>query len=366
MSFFSKAKILAQAGMQSMGLKPYAVVVDDLPRAPGPEPEIVGHLRAGRWNQAHAAFCNLSADDFSDLSDAANSPADALALARAWARGAPGSAHAQVNLGRCLNNTAADARGSGWANEVSQEGWKVFHELNAEAERVLLRAAALDPTHPEPHALLIWTSLALSRPLEETRRCFDAAVALVPDHWNAHYAFLTASTAKWCGSHEEMFDFALEVGERRPPGDPLHSMLAGAYNELALQLVTSEGPVEGCAQMRDEDDAQELAAAYYKWLDATPQNHTSVIAERARAGKLGNFAPNEFAVALYLTGAHDEARAVLLALNARIIKYPWVWIATTALDQQSSGFVYDRICKELGVKPDLPSVREVMDGKRSL
>lgn len=369
MSIFKAAKVLLQSKMQSAGLVPYCIVEDDVAaNAPRLDPPLVRHVRAGRWAEAQALAQAQKVDELHNVLEALSHAdgGNGLELARNWVKAQPGSAFAHFALGQALTHAAWKARGSGYANTVSEAGWRDFRKHLEEAERVLLRGCALDRTQAEGFSQLIWVNLGLGQPLEEARRSFDAAVAITPDHWDAHMGYLTACTAKWGGSDDEMFDFAYERAELRPRGDPLHALIPSAYNEVALACFDAEGPVEGAKMLDDPEYASDVVDAFYAWADATPENYNEVIAAQARAGTLGGYGSNQFAVALYLTGAHEHCRCMLRALNNRIRKTPWDWIVTNNIERSSSGFVYDRICKELGVVIELPTVREVLDGKKTI
>ena len=64
----------------------------------------------------------------------------------AWCAAAPESAYAHLVRGEHLIGFAWEARGSGWANTVSDEGWRLFAERLSLARAALERAAELDPT----------------------------------------------------------------------------------------------------------------------------------------------------------------------------------------------------------------------------
>ncbi len=54
-----------------------------------------------------------------------------------WVKARPESITARVALALAYLDYAHDARGSGYANTVSESGWKLFEERTAEARRIL-------------------------------------------------------------------------------------------------------------------------------------------------------------------------------------------------------------------------------------
>lgn len=66
-----------------------------------------------------------------------------------WVTARPKSVTARVALALAFIYYAEDARGDGYANTVSESGWKLFRERTAEAKRILEEASALSTKCPE-------------------------------------------------------------------------------------------------------------------------------------------------------------------------------------------------------------------------
>jgi hypothetical protein len=118
-------------------------------------------------------------------------------------------------------------------------------------------------------------------------------------------------------------------------------LVACAHNEYAL---AHEGQVY---PLRSAENASEVAASLHAWLDVTPSSLSNKLLRVS--GNFANHGLNEFAVACYLCGAKDEAKAVLAALRGEIQETPWQWIAKNTKEEFNPAFIYDRICRELGV-----------------
>lgn len=98
-------------------------------------------------------------------------------------------------------------RGNGWANEVTQEGWRGFAEHLKAARDMLGEAARLRPDRPEAATTMITVTLGESMDLTEIRAWFDRAVSAQFDYYPAYTALLWAYRPRWQGSHELMLAF---------------------------------------------------------------------------------------------------------------------------------------------------------------
>src|SRR5262245_29822725 len=75
-------------------------------------------------------------------------------LAR-WRQEMPNSVAARLVTARALLDYAWEARGGGWVGTVTTEGWKLFDERVADAQRLVDRAIALGAPDAEAYALLV-------------------------------------------------------------------------------------------------------------------------------------------------------------------------------------------------------------------
>src|SRR5262249_27568535 len=73
---------------------------------------------------------------------------DRIATIEEWARRKPRSAAARVALAEIWVAYAWRARGSGWASEVTEEGWRLFRERLAKAHEAMDEARQLGDPPP--------------------------------------------------------------------------------------------------------------------------------------------------------------------------------------------------------------------------
>jgi len=94
-------------------------------------------------------------------------------------------------------------RGGGYANTVTQEGWKGFAEQFGKADRAFTKAWELRPDLPLPAVRMITVAMGNSGE-EEMRKWFDRAIAAQIDHPKAWSSMLWGLRPRWHGSHEAM------------------------------------------------------------------------------------------------------------------------------------------------------------------
>ena len=144
-----------------------------------------------------------------------------------WSKELPESLTAHHLLGDALVQWAWDARGGGWASEVTEEGWKLFEERLRRAVPHLERAAS---EGKDPYALaeLIQAGMGLGYPREKVRGFLDAAVTIDPHHAHEPYrAYARYLMPRWHGEPGELDDYIEESVKRTRSemGDSLYLIL---------------------------------------------------------------------------------------------------------------------------------------------
>jgi thiol-disulfide isomerase/thioredoxin len=115
---------------------------------------------------------------------------------------------------------AWDARGSGYAYNVTEEGWKGFGENIKEAQAALVKAWELHPEIPQVADLMIDSSRGDAA---ACRLWFDRAVAAELDYMTAYDSYVFTLRPRWGGSLAEMLALAEEcrATERHDTDVPL-------------------------------------------------------------------------------------------------------------------------------------------------
>ncbi len=104
-------------------------------------------------------------------------------------------------------NYAWEARGGGWANTVTPQGWRDFAARLATAEEALTRAWELDPTNAGPPTKMLTVALGEDKDRDEMEKWFQRAMDANPDNYDACTSKLYYLEPKWHGSPEAMLEF---------------------------------------------------------------------------------------------------------------------------------------------------------------
>lgn len=128
------------------------------------------------------------------------------------------------------------ARGHATADKVSQEGWRLFHERLAVAEKALNRAWSLDPQDAQIPTLMITIILGQETGRAEMEKWFARAMAVDPNNYPACRAKLHFLLPQWYGSREDMLAFGRECVAATNWGGHVPLVLVDAHSELARNL----------------------------------------------------------------------------------------------------------------------------------
>ena len=159
-------------------------------------------------DQTYGKDRELLADAMDDTT--AGLPAEQIQALWMGVKDIPGADPVAVGLLEGDYHIAAawEKRGSGWANTVTQEGWKGFADELQQARTVLTKTWELDKTIPQPAARMI--PVAMGGFPDELRTWFDRSVAARMDFPRAYDDYLYAIYPRWCGNREMMMAFADE------------------------------------------------------------------------------------------------------------------------------------------------------------
>ncbi len=105
---------------------------------------------------------------------------------------------------------AWQARGTGYAKEVTEEGWKVFHKRLAVADDALERAWKLDPKNWQIPSTALDVELGLGKGRANMEMWFERAMMLNPANYEACAKKLHYLKPEWHGSADEMLAFGRE------------------------------------------------------------------------------------------------------------------------------------------------------------
>ena len=140
-----------------------------------------------------------------------------------WQAARPDSAAAKIAIAKLYEQYADFARGTGYANSVSNTHWRQYRVRTALAKQALLEAAALKER--DPHWYIIMQNIAHNEGWEkaDARELLDQALAFEPDYFHYYRVYSTYLLPQWYGDPGEISAFAKQVAAEHP--EPAGSIL---------------------------------------------------------------------------------------------------------------------------------------------
>lgn len=204
---------------------------------------------------------------------------------RAWIAAKPRSSAARIAHAGFLTDYAWHARGSGYADTVSPEGWQLFRERLAAAQEILDKARGLPEKDPIWWQKALRVALGESWPAAKYDQLTEEATAFEPAFWGYDCSRAYSLTPRWLGKPGDWEDYAVRAAAR--PGGlgaevyaRIVSSLRGQYNNVFEEANVS--------WPKTREGLEILLAKYPQSLE--------VLNESARLAWLGN--DREFAAAL--------------------------------------------------------------------
>lgn len=143
-----------------------------------------------------------------------------LAILDEWKTARPDSIWQPVARARYHIEHAWDARGTGYARTVSEEGWKLFHERLAAARRVLMEAPPRARDCPAWHSQLLTVILgALNNQgwtEQQVSDAFTAALRSHPSYYDNYKKIAHHLLPRWHGEPGDWERFAAEIARSHP------------------------------------------------------------------------------------------------------------------------------------------------------
>jgi Domain of unknown function (DUF4034) len=145
-----------------------------------------------------------------------------------WVTEEPSSVTARVSLARFYLNYAWDARGDGFVDTVTSNGWKLFQSRTAKAREILEGAAALPAKCPEWYLAMQDVALNQGWDKEQAKSLLERATAFEPDYYYYYRSYARFVLPKWNGEPGEAESFAQDSADRAggQTGDILYFRIA--------------------------------------------------------------------------------------------------------------------------------------------
>jgi hypothetical protein len=129
-----------------------------------------------------------------------------LARLREWVSSKPNSVTPRIALCECLIGYAFFARGSGYADSVTEEKWQLFHERMNEAQSVIQASESMRDACPQWRAAQL-RMVSGNLDHDEFIQAFNDAVAFNPEYTTYYFRISVALLPRWYGSEGEVEEF---------------------------------------------------------------------------------------------------------------------------------------------------------------
>jgi hypothetical protein len=258
---------------------------------------------------------------------------------------APDDVLALTVLGAHEVRAGWEIRTTARADKVSREQFAGLHRHLRQAEQLLIRATALDPTYDAAWAERLTTAMGLQLGQNESRRRYDRLAAYHPHHLTGQGRLLQKLCPKWGGSWEAAHGFARDCLLRAPEGAMNGGMVAEAHMEHRLSL-------QGKA--REEYLHQDFVRA--ELVEAADR---SIFHPHFHHGYGWTTVQGYFAALFSLMGDTARAAACFHALGNLASDYPWSDLGRDA----AATYILHRD-QALGLRPRAAMVNVPNRGRR--
>lgn len=151
-------------------------------------------------------------------------------LINAWAAARPHNVTAKLALAGLYQKYAWFARGGGYADTVSEKGWKSMAERNASALKILKDVRVNPKKDPRVYYLLLQLAKDENYEKAQYAEIFDESIKLFPDYKTAYYSKVLDLQPRWGGEKGEWERFIKETADKAGgiEGDKFYAQMVWA------------------------------------------------------------------------------------------------------------------------------------------
>jgi hypothetical protein len=131
-----------------------------------------------------------------------------------WEKARPESATARIALAKAYIEYAFFARGSGYSDSVTTEGWYLYNARVAQASSILVVAAKLKERCPYWYDVMQQVALNQSWDQSHERALFEAAYAFAPTYYLYEYNEAYYLLPKWYGKPGDSEAFGQQIADQ--------------------------------------------------------------------------------------------------------------------------------------------------------
>jgi hypothetical protein len=184
-------------------------------------------LPGGFWT-IHLIYSALMTPTEGTYDASENDWTSQLVRLQRWRAQRPNSITARVALAGAQLQYAWRARGGGYADKVTDDGWRVFQQRVEMAAKTLMDASSLPAKCPEWFLTMQLTARALGQSKQMQTAIYEKAIAFEPDYQYFYRAQAEMLMPKWEGEEGEMAAFAGHVADKigGKKGDTIYFQIA--------------------------------------------------------------------------------------------------------------------------------------------
>lgn len=224
-------------------------------------------------------------------------------------------------------DAAWKARGTSYADKVSDVGWQGFRENISTAAKLLREAYPMHPEFPDAAHLMISVAQAGGTPENEPPRYwFDRAVAADFTDLESYQAYLPNLMPRWYGNLQQMLDFGRECLATDRYDTPVPALYMTILDMIGFELPDNPGAI--FKKPRIYADTKKLMTRVFE------NQNVDVCWMQSR-----------FACAAYWAGDQETARRFAMELGPR-------WDRYMGRDNPFA-VPKEKIVSELGLSPDV-------------
>lgn len=171
-------------------------------------------------------------------------------------------------MARFWTTYAWNARGSGYAEKVTKEGWKLFDERLTKADTELAIAWKINPNDERIALNMISVELGQGKGLARMEEWFQRAMAINPESYPACTAKLHYLEPKWHGSAEAMLAFGRECVASTKWKGSVPLTLVEAHRDLASYV---KEPELKPAYWKQPGVWKDIESAYTRFFELNPE-----------------------------------------------------------------------------------------------
>ncbi|MFF5225399.1 hypothetical protein [Dactylosporangium sp. NPDC000521] len=235
----------------------------------------------------------------------------------AWLSATPDDPTAVTLYAAALSERAGRARGAAPAARTSQDQFRSFGELSAQARVQAQRAVTLTADDPVPCNILLGSMFGDAEHRGAFREVLAEAKRRDRFDFEVHSTAVTFLCEKWFGSHDAMFAAARETASEAPPGTgvtmlPLLAHLEYAMRQYSWGKVSTSALVDCRRYFRRPDVQRELDECVTKWRSPGSPTHAKAL-----------ICENWLAIAYALSGRREECKAVFERIGPHAASHIW-------------------------------------------